>query len=418
MEGRAVSRSPGAGAPASILVIKLGALGDVVQALGPMAAIRRHHAGARITVLTTAPFAPLLSASPYVDETWIDPRPRAWQLGTWLALRRKLRGGRFARVYDLQTSGRSSSYFRLFAPGPRPEWSGIAPGGSHPHANSRRDFMHTIERQAEQLCCAGIAEVPPTDVSWLAADLGRYALPPRFALLVPGGSAARLRKRWPAAAYGALAQRLLARGLTPVVIGIASERPLAAIIRAACPETRDLTGQTSFAEIAALARAAQVTVGNDTGPLHLIAAAGCRCVVLFSAESDPALCAPRGNVEVLRRDKLADLPLGDVLAAVFGFKRRPDVGERYRVNIAFEANVLTHWHVPFTGGHKRLLPVGLEFVIDVPPPPSAMGAGAKPDPYDSWERQLVDDTDRTADKYGGYSLVVPFELLESNCSRL
>jgi ADP-heptose:LPS heptosyltransferase len=299
-----------------ILVIKLGALGDVVQALGPMAAIRRHHARAHITVLTTAQFAPLLSASPYVDETWIDPRPRAWQLGAWLSLRQKLRGARFVRVYDLQTSGRSSFYSRLFGPGRRPEWSGIATGSSHPHANPQRDFMHTIERQAEQLHDAGIAEVPPTDVSWLKADVERYALPRRFALLVPGGSAARLQKRWSAASYGELAARLLARDITPVVIGVASERPLAASIRAVCPEARDLTGQTSFAEIAALARQAQAAIGNDTGPMHLIAAAGCPCVVLFSAESDPALCAPRGTVTVLRRPNIAELTVDEVAAAV------------------------------------------------------------------------------------------------------
>jgi ADP-heptose:LPS heptosyltransferase len=299
-----------------ILVIKLGALGDIVQALGPLAAIRRHHAHAHVTVLTTAPFALLLSASPYVDETWIDPRPRAWQLGAWLSLRQKLRSGRFDRVYDLQTSGRSSFYLRLFGPGKRPEWSGIAAGGSHPHANPRRDFMHTIERQAEQLRDAGIADVPSADVSWLAADLARYALPSRFALLVPGGSAARLQKRWPAASYGALAQRLLARGITPVVVGIASERPLAATIRASCPEARDLTGQTSFAELAALAREAEAAVGNDTGPMHLIAAAGCSCVVLFSADSDPALCAPRGRVTVLRRPHLAELTVEEVAVAL------------------------------------------------------------------------------------------------------
>jgi ADP-heptose:LPS heptosyltransferase len=299
-----------------ILVIKLGALGDVVQALGPMAAIRRHHAGARITALTTAPFAPLLSASPYADEVWIDPRPRAWQLGGWLALRRRLRDARFDRVYDLQTSGRSSFYFRLFGPGPRPEWSGIAAGGSHPHANPDRDAMHTIERQVEQLRDAGIADVPMPDVTWLTADLARYALPPRFALLVPGGSATRLQKRWPAAAYGALARHLFAQGVTPVVIGIASERPLAAVIRGACPEARDLTGQTSFAEIAALARRALFAVGNDTGPMHLIAAAGCVCAVLFSAESEPALCAPRGRVTVLRRPDLARLTVDEVAAAL------------------------------------------------------------------------------------------------------
>ncbi len=295
-----------------ILVIKLGALGDVVQALGPMAAIRRHHAGAHIVALTTAPFTALLQASPYVDEVWQDTRAPAWRIGAWLELRRRLRGAAFDRVYDLQTSGRSSLYFHLMGPGRRPEWSGIARGCSHPHANPQRDHLHTIERQAEQLRAAGITEVPPPDLSWLSADVTRYELPSRFALLVPGGSAARPAKRWPAEQFGGLAAALVARGVTPLVLGTAVERGLAATIRAVCPTARDLTGATSFAELAALARQAEIAVGNDTGPMHLIAASGCRSVVLFSGDSEPALCAPRGRVAVLRRPVLADLPLAEV----------------------------------------------------------------------------------------------------------
>lgn len=299
-----------------ILVIKLGALGDVVQALGPMAAIRRHHAGAHITALTTAPFAPLLRASPYVDEVWIDARPRLWQMPALLDLRRRLRAGRFARVYDLQTADRSSFYFRLMGPGQRPEWSGIAAGCSHPHTNPARDRMHTIERQADQLRAAGISDVPLPEVSWLTADIARYRLALPFALLVPGGAATRPRKRWPVERYAALARELAVRRVQPVILGTAPERPLAEAVRAACPDVRDLTGDTSFAEIAALARAARAAVGNDTGPMHLIAAAGCPSVVLFSDDSDPALCAPRGQVTVRRRADLADLPVAEVAAAL------------------------------------------------------------------------------------------------------
>lgn len=298
-----------------ILIIKLGALGDVVQALGAVAAIRRHHASARLTVLTTAPFASLFAACPHVDETWTDSRPRAWQIGAWIELRRRLRDAGFRRIYDLQTSGRSGVYFRLLGPGPRPEWSGIAQGCSHPHANPRRNFMHTLDRQVDQLRFAGIDDVPPPDVSWLTAELGRYELPQRFALLVPGGSAARLRKRWPAEHYGTLASDLARRGVVSLILGTPGERPLAAAIRALCPTARDLTGQTSFAELAGLARKAELAVGNDTGPMHLIAATGCRVVVLFSADSDPDLCAPRGNVMVLRQSDLKELPPVDVAAA-------------------------------------------------------------------------------------------------------
>jgi ADP-heptose:LPS heptosyltransferase len=299
-----------------ILVIKLGALGDVVQALGPMAAIRRHHPGAHIVALTTAPFVPLLAACPYVDETWTDMRPRAWQIGAWLGLRERLRSGRFDRIYDLQTSGRSSFYLRLMGPGKRPEWSGIAPGASHPHTDPRRDFLHTVQRQTDQLRVTGIAAVPPADLAWLHADIARYGLATRFALLVPGGSAARPQKRWPAERYAALATELDKRGIVPVVLGITAERPVAAAILTLCPAARDLTGDTSFAEIAALARQAQFAVGNDTGPMHLIAAAGCPAIVLFSSDSDPALCAPRGRVTVLRKLLLAELPVTEVIAAL------------------------------------------------------------------------------------------------------
>lgn len=58
-----------------ILVIKLGALGDFVQAMGPAAAIRAHHERAEITLLTTAPFVELARAAPYFDRIWVDERP-------------------------------------------------------------------------------------------------------------------------------------------------------------------------------------------------------------------------------------------------------------------------------------------------------------------------------------------------------
>ncbi|MBY0429584.1 MAG: glycosyltransferase family 9 protein [Rhodospirillales bacterium] len=298
--------------PHRILVIKLGALGDFVQAMGPFAAIRRHHPQAHVTLLTSKPYAALAEASPYFDDVWTDTRPKPWQLGRLLNLRAKLRRGRFDIVYDLQTSDRSAFYFRLAG---RPNWSGIARGCSHPHANPRRDDMHTIERQAEQLAMAGIAGTPLPDLSWANADPGPLGLPQRYAVLVPGGAAHRPAKRWPAENYGTLAGILAASGLNPVLLGTQAEAREIGIVQAACPQALSLMGRTSFLDIAALGRNAALAVGNDTGPMHLLAAAGAPCLILFSAESDPALCAPRGRVTVLRRPDLAQLPLGDVAQA-------------------------------------------------------------------------------------------------------
>jgi ADP-heptose:LPS heptosyltransferase len=295
-------------------VIRLGALGNIVQSLGPFAAIRAHHATAAITLLTRADYAGWLAEAPYFDNVWIDGAPEWWNLAGWWRLSRRLRGGRFDRVYDLQTSARSSRYFRLFARRARPQWSGIARGCSHPDPDPARDTRHDLDRQRGQLAAAGIGAVPDADLSWAArdiaiSDLARFGLPERFALLVPGSAPHRPDKRWPVAHYRALARDLADRGIVPVVIGGAGERDLGHAMRDGAADAVDLTGQTTLGELVALARRAPLAVGNDTGPMHLIAAAGCRAVVLFSAASDPALCAPRGTrVTVLRRPDLSDLP--------------------------------------------------------------------------------------------------------------
>jgi len=292
----------------NILVIRLGALGDVIQSFGPFAAIREHHPGARITLLTTPPFEKLLAASPWFDTIWADGRP-GWR--GLPALAQRLRGGRFERVYDLQTSSRSSRYRWLLRGA---EWSGIARGASHLHSNPDRDLVHTIERQREQLEIAGLTQFPPPGLAWLTADLTPFALPDRFALLVPGASPLRPGKRWPARNFGALAATL---DLPCLVIGSAAEAPLAAEILALAPGTRNLTGATSLPAIAALAQRASCAIGNDTGPTHLIAATGCPTLALFGEDSDPALCAPRGPaVAVLRRQPIGAITVAEVLAAI------------------------------------------------------------------------------------------------------
>ena len=300
-----------------VLVIKLAALGDFVQALGPFAAIRRHHAGEKVTLLTTQPFVELARAGGWFDDIWVDSRPKALNVGGWMALRRRLRGGGFGRVYDLQTSDRSSLYFRLFWPGPTPEWSGIARGCSHPHANPRRDFMHTVERQAEQLALAGLEDVLAGDFSWVEAAATRFGISGPYALVAPGGAAHRPAKRWPADCFANLAAWLAEKKVQPVLVGGPEEAALLGAVAGACPPALDLTGRTSLLDIVALARGAACAVGNDCGPMHLTAAAGCVSVVLYSHASDPLLCAQRGPfVTIVRRPQLDDLPVEEVTAAL------------------------------------------------------------------------------------------------------
>lgn len=306
-----------------VLVIKLGALGDFVLSLAAMRRIRQSHPKARITLLTVPQYAALAKASPYFDEIETDGRPEG--VGDWLRLIRRLRAERFDLVYDLQTSSRSSAYFQLLRPF-APAWSGIAKGCALPHSNPHRNHMHTLERQADQLREAGIwpdapttpGSAPPPDLSWIMRTAPQRPTDETsrrpYVLLVPGGSAHRPQKRWPAELFAELAASLHARGFDIVVVGGPQESPLARAIQKRA-QARDLTGRTDFAQIALLGARAALAVGNDTGPLHLIAAAGAPTLALFSSDSDPALCAPRGHVAVLTAAALESLPVKEVLRA-------------------------------------------------------------------------------------------------------
>ena len=305
-----------------ILVIKLGALGDFIHAFHPFAAIRAAHPAARISLLTTQPFRAVAEASPWFDEVLVDARAAWWNVPAIWRTVAQIRNVDF--VYDLQTSARSGRYFHLAG---RPPWSGIARGCSHPHANPLRDSMHTLERQREQLAHAGMTAWPPPEREWLVRMGSRHGIAPPYAMLVPGGAGMGAVKRWPIAQYAAVAQHLHRRGIAPVIIGGPEERPKAQAILAACPESRDLTGRTTIADLAALASGAAVVLGNDTGPVHVASSTGAPTVSLFAPPNDPGQVAPRGpNGEwatVLQAPRLSDLSLNDVLAALNQALQRP-----------------------------------------------------------------------------------------------
>lgn len=314
------AQSPMPTSPAArILVIKLSALGDFVLSIGSFQAIRKHHADAHITLLTTRPFVRLAEASGCFDEVWVDPRAPWWRIGAWIALIRRLRGAGFERVYDLQRSQRTAWYFRLCGV---PEWVGTVAGCSHRYVPPAERALHITERETAQLERAGVGSVAPPDLSFIEADARRFELPPAYALLVPGSAPHRPGKRWPAERYAELAAALAEGGMTPVLIGGAAERAVLGAIFEHCPAARNLCGRTDLFDIVSLARAARVAVANDTGPAHLIAAAGCPIVVLFSADSDPGKSGPPWpNARVLRQASLAEVSTKTVLGLVREIER-------------------------------------------------------------------------------------------------
>lgn len=299
-----------------ILVIKLGALGDIFLAFDVFHAVRRHHPAAHMTFLTRPAYGALAGQMPWFDKVWTDVGPQWWQVGQWLALRRKLRAGRFDRVYDLQSNERTGRYFQILGH-PKPEWVGTVRGCSHQGVPLRPQRLPATERLFNLVALAGVQPAGRASLDWLDGPLDGFGLPPRFAVLVPGCSPKRPEKRWPPERFAELAGRFMAAGITPVAVGTAAEAEAVQIIAARVPALINLVGRTSFGQLAALARRAVVVVGNDTGPVHIMASVGAPTVVLFGGASDPFVSAPRGPAVVcLRETALGDLAVEPVWRTV------------------------------------------------------------------------------------------------------
>ncbi len=144
-----------------ILVIKLGAFGDFVQAMGAFSAIRKYHYDSELVLMTSSYLAEFAACTPWFDEVWVDEKPKLYNIGGIFRLRNRLKKANLTRIYDLQTSHRSSLYYKSFWPARAPEWSGISPGCSHFHSNPERNNLHTIDRLEDQLLEAGVMLPPP-----------------------------------------------------------------------------------------------------------------------------------------------------------------------------------------------------------------------------------------------------------------
>ena len=319
------------------LIVRLGALGDVVHAIPVAAALRRAFPGARIHWLVDARHRELVDLVTVVDRVIVVPSstPRGWMQAL-----RATREVRYDVAFDLQGLLKSAILAR--ASGAR-RVAGFAL--EHLREKAARPFYtsveaaeggHAILKNLRLLRTIGIDDLqldfPLAQVDSPALDALRRTIgESRFALLNPG--AAWPNKRWPAERFGALAAQIRERcGLTPVVLWGPRDETLAAAVTAASNGTALLAPPTRVRDIVALSRAAELFVAGDTGPLHIAMAVGTPTVSLFGP-TDPNRNGPWAPRDVVvsrasqcgchidRRCRqaswcLADIGVSEVSAAV------------------------------------------------------------------------------------------------------
>ncbi|HPG25410.1 MAG TPA: glycosyltransferase family 9 protein [Myxococcota bacterium] len=303
-----------------VLLIRLGAMGDVVRTLPAAACLRQMHPGAHLAWLVEPAAAGVVEASGLVDETLVFPRGElvaalraadALAFGRCLGgFLRRLRARRFELVLDFHGLLKSGLLARLsgapvrygFGRGVARELSDVF---VNRHVQLPSRGVSRFDRNAALVAAlVPDAELPahpllaasPIALARMVARLrisGREQAS-RFVLLHPGSSAGARHKRYATAGWAAVARRLAASGLEVWVACGAGreERQLAdEVLRAAggaahaAPETR------AFDDLLALLARAAVFASADTGPLHAASLAGVPVVQLLGP-TDPIQNAP------------------------------------------------------------------------------------------------------------------------------
>jgi heptosyltransferase-1 len=316
-----------------LLVVRLGAMGDILHALPAVTALRQAHPGWQIDWVVEPAWAPLLTARPVSesgaqfdrgpDQPLVDnihpAAVKAWArspltintISKISGLRRDLLTSRYDAVLDFQGAIRSAMIGRLA--GCRRVIGEAIP--REPAAKwlfterVETSGVHVIEQDVEVASAVAgdalqpllpLLPVDPEAEFWCDALLGAkpaaglrrssdYAVQP-IALLNPGAGWGA--KRWPVERYAAVARGLAERGFSVVVNAGPGEEELAEAIRtqsggAALPAT------CSLIQLIALTRRVSLAIAGDTGPLHLACALGKPVVGIFGP-TDPARNGPFG----------------------------------------------------------------------------------------------------------------------------
>jgi ADP-heptose:LPS heptosyltransferase len=273
-------RDPRHLAPRRILVSKVDEIGDVVLALHVFEALRRSYPGAEITAFVK-PYARFL----------VEPLPSVDRVVS--------RVEEFAPPYDLVVELRGTLGSALWALRHRPgyrvdrgavRWRNKHEGGHRHETVVNLQIAEPVLRQPPDGILPAV-RLGEEDRRWAEEYIGRERLG-RFAVLHPG--ARKVLKQWPPERYARLAERLHEeRGWSIVVIGTSEDAAALEALRAAARAPLRFVLQEPLLRVAALAARAEVFVGNDSGPMHVAAAAGAVVIGLFGPGS-PTQFAPVG----------------------------------------------------------------------------------------------------------------------------
>ncbi|MGH7022694.1 MAG: glycosyltransferase family 9 protein [Caulobacteraceae bacterium] len=268
--------------PFTILFVAPSRIGDAVLASGLVKVLHDKIPGARFTFVGSELTAPLFAETPGAERVIVmEKRPLS---GHWLELWNEVRGQKWGLVVDLRGSGLSGVLRRSKRAVHRP-----SQGSEHKVVEAARVLK--LER-APPAPFLFVSEETDARAAELTAGDGP--------ILAMAPAANWMGKAWPAERFTNIARRLLGpggalEGGRLMVLGAWRDRDIAGSVKAAVPSKRqiNLVGVEELLVCYAALKRARLFIGNDSGIMHLAAAAGAPTLGLFGP-SNEALYAPWG----------------------------------------------------------------------------------------------------------------------------
>jgi len=302
-----------------ILLVRLSAIGDVINTLPALGALRQRFPCAYLGWLVEDKARSVLEGHPFLDDLFVFERVRLLQearnpAGVLAGMReigrlgRRLRRAKFDLLLDFHGNLKSGLLGSLAGATTRVGYDRRNSREGNFLFNKRRvrladSRIHRVEKHLALLEAVGIRRkgfpyvLPvPQEARAVAQAFLEKTCPGRpYAVLHPGTSAFGAHKRWPPAFFGQLARRLVQEtGLEVVVTSGPGELDLAREVALGCGEAVGLPETRSLLELAAILEGAKVFVSADTGPMHLAAALQVPVVALFGPK-DPIVYGPFGT---------------------------------------------------------------------------------------------------------------------------
>lgn len=324
--------------PNSLLVVRLGAMGDVIHTLAAVSALRTEFPKARIGWIIEERWSELLCASntprfgarspqrPVADfvhlvdtKRWRKSLFSSQTKGQAVEALREVRGQHYEVAADFQGALKSALLARMSGAReifgfqhPR-EW----PAGVLYRRHVEAHGAHVIQQYqslAESIAAKPLPECAaalPHDYQAEASIAKKIsALSEKVVIINPGAGWGS--KQWPAVRYGDVARKLSLCGLTSLVNFGPGEHELAREVQSSSGGIAQPIS-CSISELIALIRHAQLFIGGDTGPLHLAAALRVPVVAIFGP-TDPARNGPFGTKSVTLRNPASKTSLSHTSA--------------------------------------------------------------------------------------------------------